>query len=305
MSKQALEGKRLNAFGIEPEKLVIIGLDTDDGPEHPLYDERVKLPVDEQFVQLMIAKGFKSTISVRKNGPLAEVVAGRQRVKTAREANKRLRELHKGLDADALEKVLIKVKCMPEGGDDTEAEEAGYYENSYRFDDPPLIQSNKIKRYLDRGNSEKDAALIFHCSVQHIKNMMRLHDLDASVRKAVERGDLKAAAAAPLADLTREDQKVALEKLLAEGGRITERTTKGATKDKKNGTSDADATVAPTKREVTRILKLNKETQTLSEEAVHIMLWMLGDFPSNRIKGLVDLQRRANEKAASRVKASR
>jgi hypothetical protein len=53
MPKQALDGTRINAFGMEPKDLVIVGFDTDDGPEHPLWDERVKQlrsSVDQPFI---------------------------------------------------------------------------------------------------------------------------------------------------------------------------------------------------------------------------------------------------------------
>ena len=67
MSKQALEGQRLNAFGMDPDKLTIIGLDTDDGPEHPLYDERVRLPLDESFVKNVKVYGVIEDVIVCKD----------------------------------------------------------------------------------------------------------------------------------------------------------------------------------------------------------------------------------------------
>lgn len=89
MAKQALEGKRLNAFAMDASDLTIIGLDTKDGPEHPLYDERIFLPIDEAMVRNIRAFGVIEAINVRKNGPNVEVVDGRQRVRHARIASQR------------------------------------------------------------------------------------------------------------------------------------------------------------------------------------------------------------------------
>jgi ParB family chromosome partitioning protein len=90
---QAIAGRRLNAFAVDPDNLIIIGLDTDDGPEHPLYDERVKLPLDESTVLNIMAIGVKEPVLVRKTDGNPEVVDGRRRTMHAREANRRLREL--------------------------------------------------------------------------------------------------------------------------------------------------------------------------------------------------------------------
>lgn len=47
MGKQALDAPRKQYWLLNPENLVIIGLDTNDGPEHPLWDTRIKLPIDK------------------------------------------------------------------------------------------------------------------------------------------------------------------------------------------------------------------------------------------------------------------
>ena len=90
MSKQALNGRRLNAFGMDPMDLTVIGHDTEDGPDHPLYDERVKLPIDDAMVMNIASLGVREPIIVRKNGDAVEVVDGRRRVLHARVANELL-----------------------------------------------------------------------------------------------------------------------------------------------------------------------------------------------------------------------
>lgn len=68
MGGQAYDGKRMQAFLVGADEVVVVGLDTDDGAEHPLYDERVKDPVDEATVQSVMALGVLQPITVRKSG---------------------------------------------------------------------------------------------------------------------------------------------------------------------------------------------------------------------------------------------
>ena len=71
---------------VDPRSLVVIGLDTEDGVEHALYDERVKYPLREALVASIVAKGVLSPVHVRIDDGKAVVVDGRQRVRAAREA---------------------------------------------------------------------------------------------------------------------------------------------------------------------------------------------------------------------------
>lgn len=284
MSKQAIENaQRINAFLVPPEKehLTIVGLDTDDGPEHPLYDERIKMPIDPQFVELMLLQGFTSVVKARKNGDKLEVVYGRRRVRHAREANKLL--VAKGEEPIRCEVRIVK---------DQDANLMGLMiaENSYHESDGPLIQAEKLARFLARGRTEKEAAIVFKCTLQTIKNLQKLLDLDPVVRRAVERGAVSASAAGELSAMSRDDQKLELDKLIESGGgkTVTTKAAKSVAKAKKNG---AEETVtAPGKRLVTKILNLNKEKDVLNHDFVAGVLWVLGEKASRQIKGLVALE---------------
>src|SRR5512143_1919662 len=88
------KGKR-DAYMFDPEDLVLV---TDE--KSPLYDERVHLPVNEALVMNMlfapdgVPQGVLEPITAVRNPETGkvEVVVGRQRVKAAREANKRLKK---------------------------------------------------------------------------------------------------------------------------------------------------------------------------------------------------------------------
>lgn len=75
---------------VDPRSLTIIGLDTEDGPTHPLYDERIKYDLREALVTSIAAKGVLSPIHVRIEDGRAVVIDGRQRVRAAREVAARL-----------------------------------------------------------------------------------------------------------------------------------------------------------------------------------------------------------------------
>jgi ParB family chromosome partitioning protein len=297
MGKQAIDdGKRLNAFAVDPGKLTIVGYDTDDGPEHPLYDKRVKLPVDENLAKDMLLNGFRGAIEVRRNGDKLEVVFGRQRVKAARKVNEWAKERN-------LEPVLVS--CFVKKGTDAAMFGVRIGENIHRKGLGLLDMADELRRYLDMGRTEEDAAVTFGMTKTNVKNLMRLNDLDGQVRKAVEDEELSPSAAAALAELSREEQREELIKLLAAAARGEKPTRKAAKKAVNKRTTGAEKT-APPKRQITLLLKLDKKNGgVLNADVVRGILWALGDIGSASIKGMRDLEREIEgmtvEKAARKA----
>lgn len=280
-TKQALEGTRLNAFGMDPNDLTIVGLDTKDGPEHPLYDPRVLAPLEESMVLSIMTHGVLEPVKVRKDGKAVEVVFGRRRVMHAREANKRLKK--QGDEP-------IHVACMLERSKDVMG--VSITENEIRKDDLLSAKAEKLVRYLATGKSEEDAAVAFGVTSQSIRNWLKISELDNSVVKAIDKGQIKASAAWNLAGLAREEQKQELEKLLSEagGGRITAKKTKAAAKKKDSG----EESYAPGKRIVNKVLKLNKAAgDVLPSDFVRGVLWVFGETNPSVIKGLTGLIKEA------------
>lgn len=78
---------KTNVLMFEPEKLHLVTDKT-----HPLYDERIHLPINEAMVLNIMDQGVLEPIIVWKDpeSGLACVVDGRQRVRHTLEANKRL-----------------------------------------------------------------------------------------------------------------------------------------------------------------------------------------------------------------------
>jgi len=213
MAKQALEGSRLNAFSMDPREVVIIGLDTEDGPEHPLYDKRIKLPVSEALVQSMLLDGQIQPIKVRKE-PSGRVVVlvGRQRTRAIRRA----REIQ--VENGVAPEMLIRLVVMVDKVDDVAAVRRIISENEIRVEDTPLVKADKAQRALAMGNSEREAAIAFGVTVQTLKSWLKLIEADPAVRKAVDTGAVSMRAASKIVALPREEQRAALDGLVAEAG---------------------------------------------------------------------------------------
>src|ERR1044071_4250279 len=78
------EAPRGTHYYADPDDLVIIGLDTDDGPEHPLYDPRIKGDISEPEIRNVEYFGIITPVQVRRYDNRLEVVNGRGRVRKAR-----------------------------------------------------------------------------------------------------------------------------------------------------------------------------------------------------------------------------
>lgn len=80
------KGRRSDAFKVDPDDFTIIGLDTNDGPEHPLYDRRVERFKTEgraavaSLIESLAKEGQISDVSARINGDVKEVGCGKHRV---------------------------------------------------------------------------------------------------------------------------------------------------------------------------------------------------------------------------------
>lgn len=196
-AKTAVDASRTNAWNIEPERLVLV---TD--PAHPMYDPRVHLPVDESLVLNVMHHGVIEPVIICKDGADLVVVDGRQRVKAACEANRRL--LAEG-------KLAMFVTCMIRKGDDASLFGVMVSTNELRREDTPMGRAEKLQRFLAMGRSESEAVVVFGVTRQTIANWKALLDLAPEVKQAVEHGVIGATAAAQeFAGLSRQDQRAKL-----------------------------------------------------------------------------------------------
>ena len=169
---------KTNVLNFEPERLHLV---TDTA--HPLYDERIHLPLDETMVLNIMDQGVLEPIIVWKDPEtgLSCVVDGRQRVRHTVEANKRL--------ADA-GKALLLVPAVTKRGSAVRMAQAMISANEIRRADTPLGRAKKMADALDRGHDEEDLSLMFGVGVQTIRATLALLDATQAVKDAVESGDI-------------------------------------------------------------------------------------------------------------------
>lgn len=280
-SRDSLQNKgKRDAFTFDPEDLVLV-----EDEKHPLYDERVHLPVNEGLVLNMmhdpdgsgVPQGCLQAIKGVRDTETGKVLVsvGRQRVKAAREANKRLKKA-------GLEPFWISV-LMDSASKMTPARSMGMIisENEGHQYDSPLGRAKKMQRYIDIGRDEAELATLFHMSAASVKNHLSLLEAPADVRKAVEAGKISTSDAYRLAKLEPAEAKEKVAELIEHAPR-----TPGAKRSKN----------AKKAKEIVSGKKSNgseepKKISKKAEEAVanDVAAWIdenYEDLPADLIKGI-------------------
>lgn len=198
MGKTAFDATRASIFYLNPTDIQIVGLDTTDGPEHPLYDQRIHIPLREETVLDIMQRGVIEPITVRKNGDVAQVVDGRRRVMHAREANRRLR-------LAGTPTVLVPV-LPPKKGTEASLTELMIVLNAHREQDDTAGEALKMQAFLNRGYTVEQVAQMFGRSEQHIKNTLSLLDLAPQASAALAAKTITKSEAYALARKPREEQ---------------------------------------------------------------------------------------------------
>ena len=257
---------RSNVLFFDPADLVIV-----KDPKHPLYDERINLPIDEALVRNIMFHGVLETIVFCKDTETGEiqVVDGRQRVRCAKEANKRLK-------AQGCEPVLVP--GLPRRGDAAALAGVMVSANEIRQDDTALGRAKKMQRLADLGKSEEDLGILFGISRATVKNTLALLECSAAVKGAVDSGKIGITHAYSLAKMDVPEQKETLEKML--------KAAEGETSKKKRGKKMREAVrTGPqmrTRAEVNAMLALKMDGVSLHPVAKATLEWVLGISDNER-----------------------
>lgn len=207
--KKAFGAKRDELLWFEPEQLTLV---TD--PKHPLYDERIHLPLQENLVRNIMVKGVLKAILVRRNGeedgkPIVEVVDGRQRVRHALEANKRLKKEGKA---------LVRVPAMRKRGEDGDIFGMMVSANEFNQADDVVTKAKKLQRFLDfNGGSKEEAAVVFGVTAQTIRNLLAVLECAPPVLRALAQGEIPATVVRDFAKMSRDKQVLALAAMRKQG----------------------------------------------------------------------------------------
>jgi len=192
-----------------PEQLTIV----EDDPSHPHHDQRPK-SVDESFVRDIMFRGIHTPIQVARAGktpddkPILHVIAGRKRVRAARIANARLAEMGRE---------LVRVPGLVIRGDDADLYGVMVSENEQREQSTPLVRARQLQRYLSFGRTNDEALFTFKISKSTLRNYQALLECCAEVQEAVDGGSLSVDAAIGLSTMSHDEQRKALESMLAVG----------------------------------------------------------------------------------------
>lgn len=273
------DGKRFDGYYMAPEDVVIIGLDTNDGPEHFLWDERIKLPLSGSFVQNIAKVGVIKAIVCTKltvNGEeRAVVVDGRQRVRGARKANQLLKDQGEP---------ELRVKVLPQRGSEDSLMGLSLSTNSFNQEDSMSTKARKCQRLLDRGMSPAEVADYLGVSTQSISNWQKLLELAPAVIKAVDEEKLAPSTAIKLHKLDKSEQGDKLKELLASsnGKKVTGK------KAARAAAKGSNPSVAPGKRLARKVVNAHVEGDVdfLSEDFLHGIQWAIGDISDEDVKGM-------------------
>jgi ParB family transcriptional regulator, chromosome partitioning protein len=178
----AFQASTSDLYNLAPEEIVLV---TD--LKHPLYDPRVELPLTEQLVEDVMLHGVQEPVLVAKEGNSPVCVDGRQRVRAAREANKRF---------GAKREVLLKVPCKLVRGDNKLLFGLSVSLNENRQDDSILDRAMKAQRLLNMGATKDEVRVYFGLtSVAAVARWLKLLETPECVKNAVAKGRLSADAA--------------------------------------------------------------------------------------------------------------
>lgn len=244
----------------DPNVVVIIGLDTDDGRSHPLFDgESNDAPLIEADVQFTYEQGILQPVSGKRDGKRVLIVFGRGRTRQLREANKRQVK-------DGLKPWFLPVQIVL--GDSIKMLAIKHGENSHRREQNPFVRAQQAYE-LAQQFPEDEAATILGLGLQQFKSILKLLDVGPAVKQAMLTGELRPTAAIELASLSETDQAVKLATIMATA----------AANGGKPSTRDVKATVreargkAPLETPATRIKKVLGILDKLDDDVTKDDLW--------------------------------
>lgn len=208
-----------NFLRLDPHRVVLIGRDTAhrSRDEHLLYDERVHWTPNRRIIDSMKANGWDKTrpATVRLNGrrpdgsAIVEVHTGRRRTIAFRVANDEL--VKEGKPPWPMLAIAVT-------GEDAEIYGSMTRENEFRVDDNPVLKARKMAHALKLGRTFEQVALDFNTTPITVERHVALLEGDPVLVNAIARLQVPMEMARKLLPLPREEQRAAVEKLLAAKG---------------------------------------------------------------------------------------
>ncbi len=212
-SKHDVNVKNGTYSKFNPFDVVIIGLDTDDGPEHSLCDTiSNNTPITEVGVKYAMEHGIDDPCIGIRDGDKVLIWRGRKKTRECREACTRL-------EAEGRAPILLPVIIKRGTHDAAGVRSQRIMENWLRRDLSILDKAREANELIERGEATREeVAERLNVKLPRLKEILDLINLSKASMDAVESGRISPSAAAPLTRLSVEDQRTALIKILAESG---------------------------------------------------------------------------------------
>lgn len=260
---------------VNPVELVIIGLDVPADVTHDLYDPRALMKVHEKFIDDIEARGVLQPINVRRaeDGKLL-VIDGRQRVKAAREVNKRRAKAKKpGITIAVIEREIEGVDAVG----------AVISLNEIRMDDDALDKAAKAARLYElNGKDLAQTAVAFGVTEQAVRNWLSLNRCEPELKEAIRKSTLSASTAAKAAKLSREKQLEFLKESAVAEGEKKKSVRKLDAKVKAKREGKTTAFEAPSRRTLRALLSV----QGIHKDLHATIKWILGEGSPKEVRGL-------------------
>jgi ParB family transcriptional regulator, chromosome partitioning protein len=276
---QGLENaKYTKRLKMPARELGIIGLTTSDGEEHPDYDPRILLPLDEAMVNSIDERGVDKAVDIAVIDGAVFVIDGRRRTMHAWAA------LDRHTPAEQAEHPAAFIECKLWHLTDAERARFAIVANAHRLNDDPVTEAEKAHRLSKQfGVSDEQICTDFGWSIGTLRNRRKLIDgsLPKSVLDMVRSGKLLVSAALKLKGQSPEEALQAAKELAA-GGTSKQGARAKATK--------TDGVARPGIRLLAKIVA-NEEAapeaeRHLDENVRQAIKWALGELQPGSIKGL-------------------
>lgn len=210
---QGVDASRTNLFLVDPEALTLI-VDKD----HILYDPRVDLPIDEDFLADIQVNGVMKPINVRRNGtledgtPILEVIAGRRRTI-------HLRELNRRLQAEGGEPRRMPVLFVQ--GSDADMTLRALSENSHQKAESVMSRATKVRNALKAGATKDSIRRAIGCAPNTVDDLLLFLELSEQVQAAVEDGRLPLGTIKSFSKVEKDEQPQVLARVVTQGATKT------------------------------------------------------------------------------------
>lgn len=298
MGGQAFDAPRLQAFYLDPSTVTVLCLDTKDGEEHPLWDPRFSIPVDQSDIDSVMTYGVLTVGIVRKEkmadgSERTVVIDGRQRTRWARAANDVIRaEVGEGKAYDE-KKILVPYYVVKNQSEEKIARMI--IAANHHKETPPLMKAQLAKQRLDRGHSMKDVAIAFGVTPQAVTEWVRGLSLSAKMRGAVDAGTLSFSTAIQYDDLAPEKQDEILSDMERLGVKIGtgEAKAQRAARKRTNGSNGHDVRRPVGMATVRKVIADEEFMGGLDPITQAVLKWVVGEpNQDRRVPGLRACERR-------------